>query len=402
MRAKEAPVFPFASADPLEPPAEYASLRASEPVSAITLPSGDRAWLVTRYEDVRAILADPRFSREAITSPGAPQLLPIAQGSKSIFVMDPPEHSRLRRLISKAFSPRRITGLRPQIEVIANRLADGMLASGPPADLIKGFAQPLPISLICELLGVPYDDVPSFCAWTDVMLSFRADARDEVLAARDRLSEYLAALIERKKQQPAGDLLTALIAAREEDDKLSEDELLAFGYTLLGAGYHATTAQIINAVLTLARHPGELRALRECPALLPGAVEELLRLSQAGGGLGALRIAIEDVRVGNVLVQAGDAVLPSINSANRDVQVFADADRLDLSRSPNPHIAFGYGIHHCVGAQLGRIELEVALSCLLARLPEWQLAVPEDALEWNQFIAFRRPAELPLDWRTGQ
>jgi cytochrome P450 len=392
------PAFPFPAPDVLEPPPLYAELRQAAPVCQVTLPSGDLAWLVTRYEDVRAILADPRFSREAITAPGAPRVLPIAQGSKSIFVMDPPDHTRLRQLVGKAFAPRRIEQLRPRIEQVTAELVDRMLAAGPPADLIAGLAQPLPITVICELLGVPYADVARFRAWTDLMLSFDTTAREAITDAREQLTEYLSGLIAAKRREPANDLLTALIQAREENDSLTEEELLAFGYTLLGAGYHATTAEIVHAVLVLLRAPGQLARLRQDRSLLPTAVDELLRRSQAGGGLGALRIATQDVRLGEVTIRAGEAVLPAINSANRDESAFADPAGLDLGRRPNPHVAFGYGIHHCVGAQLGRIELQVALAALLERMPALQLAVAEDALTWNLRVAFRRPVELPVTW----
>jgi cytochrome P450 len=392
------PAFPFAAADPLEPPAEYAKLLVHEPVAHITLPSGDTAWLITRYSDVRMVLSDQRFSREAITAPGAPRLLPIAAGSKSIFVMDPPEHTRLRRLINKAFSPRRIESLRPRILQISTSLLDAMVAAGPPGDLIAGFAQPLPITVICELLGVPYEDVPTFTAWTDVMLSFGTRAREAVIEARDKLSAYLTRLIAAKRHEDGEDLLHSLTEAHEGQDRLTEEELLAFGYTLLGAGYHATAAEIVHAVLILLRHPHEMESLRKEPARLPAAAEELLRRSQAGGGLGALRIATEDVEIGGQLIRAGEAVLPSINAANCDGSVFAVPDGLDLERSPNPHLAFGYGIHHCVGAQLGRAELQIALGELLRRFPRLRLAAGEDTLEWSEGVAFRRPRELMVTW----
>src|SRR5260221_9077184 len=292
------PAFPFPAADPLEPPPEYAKLRACEPVAEITLPSGDRAWLITRYADVRRVLSDPRFSRKALTAPGAPRVFPIAAGSKSIFVMDPPEHTRLRGLISKAFSPRRIESLRPRIQQITEGLLDAMAASGPPADLILGLAQPLPIMVICELLGVPLGDVPTFRAWTDLMLSYGANSGEAVIAAQDKLSAYLTQMIEVKRHESGDDLLHSLAVAGQQGDRLSEQELLAFGYTLLGAGYHATTGELVHAVLVLMRDPSQMSRLRENAGLLPTAAEELLRRSQAGGGLGALRIAMADAEIG--------------------------------------------------------------------------------------------------------
>ncbi|MFF4403256.1 cytochrome P450 [Streptomyces sp. NPDC001404] len=393
-----APSFPFAVEDPVEPPPEYAGLLARRPVSRVTIPTGDRVWLVTRHKDVRRLLADQRFSREAITGPGAPRLLPIARDSKSIFVMDPPEHSRLRRLVSRAFAPRRIEQLRPGIERLAAELVDGMVAAGPPADLVAGLAQPLPITVICHMLGVPYEDVGRFREWTDIMLSYDRDRHQEVLAARDSINDYLTRLIAEKRARPTDDLLMVLIDATEDGDRLSDEELLAFGYTLLGAGYHATTAGLVHAVLTLLRRPDRLARLRAEPALLPAAVEELLRRSQAGGGLGALRIATEDVEIAGVRIAAGEAVLPLITAANRDGTVFEDPDGLLLDRASNPHLAFGHGIHHCLGAQLGRVELTAALGALLARMPGLRPAVEETELVWSSGLAFSRPRELPVAW----
>ncbi|HEY4021009.1 MAG TPA: cytochrome P450 [Pseudonocardiaceae bacterium] len=390
--------FPFAATDPIEPPAEYAKLLRDEPVSRVRIPTGDLVWLVTRHEDVRRVLSDTTFSREAITAPGAPRLLPIAQGSKSIFVMDPPGHSRLRKLVARAFAPRRIEALRVEVQLLTNQLVKTMTEAGPPADLLAGLAQPLPITVICRMLGVPYEDVEQFRQWTDIMLSYAAGKRDEVLAARDALNAYLTRLIESKRANPTDDLLMVLIAAVEDGDRLDDEELLAFGYTLLGAGYHATTAGLAHGVLTLLRSPRRWAQLKEAPDLIPGVVEELLRRSQAGGGLGAMRIAIADTEIAGVPIAKGDAVLPLINAANRDPDVFDDPDGVVLDRKPNPHLSFGHGIHHCLGAQLGRLELEIALRTLLRDMPDLRLAVPESELEWSSGLAFSRPAKLPVAW----
>ncbi|MFC5723804.1 cytochrome P450 [Streptomyces gamaensis] len=395
------PPFPFRTPNPLEPPAEYAELLRDAPVTRVTIPTGDPVWLVTRYEDVRRVLSDTRFSREAITAPGAPRLLPIAEGSKSVFVTDPPEHTRLRRLVSRAFSPARIRQLSTEVVALADELTAAMAAAGPPADVMAGLAQPLPITVICRMLGVPFADVPRFRAWTDVMLSWARDSRTEVVAAREALSRYLSGLIEAKRKEPADDLLTVLVAAADDGDRLDDEELLAFGYTLLGAGYHATTAGLAHALLTLLRHPQQLARLRNEPEALPGTVEELLRRSQAGAGLGALRIAREDVTIGGVRIAAGDAVLPLINAANRDPEVFTDPDALRPDRAPNPHLSFGHGIHHCLGAQLGRIELQAGIGALLRTLPGIRLAVDESQLEWSSGLAFSRPASLPVVWQRG-
>lgn len=398
MHVEDAPAFPFTAPDPLEPPAEYAKLRRDQPVAQVTLPSGDPAWLVTRYSDVRKVLSDQRFSREAITAPDAPRVLPIARGSKSIFVMDPPEHSRLRRLVSKAFSARRIEALRPRVQEITDGLIGGMAAEAPPADLVAGLAQPLPITVICEMLGVPYEDVGEFRAWTDLMLSFDRGRQDEIVEAKKSLAVYLTRLIAAKRAEPTEDLLTVLIQAQEAGDRLTDEELLAFGYTLLGAGYHATTSELAHGVLRLLRHPEQLERLRADAELLPGAVEELLRCSHAGSGIGALRIAMADVDIGGVTIRAGDAVLPGMNAANLDEDVFERAEDFDVAREPNPHLSFGHGIHHCLGAQLGRMELEVAIPSLWRRFPALELAVAEEELRWSAGAAFSRPDVLPVRW----
>lgn len=390
--------FPLPVPDPLEPSPDYAELRESEPVAPLTLPTGHQAWVVTRYEDVRQVLADPRFSKSALTAPDAPRLLPVAKGSKSLFTMDPPEHTRLRKLVARAFTARHIERMRPHVQQITGRLLDAMAAEGPPADLIGRLAQPLPITVICELLGVPLSDQDRFRVWSDVMLSVSAHSPEQVMQARVGLNSYLSELIAAKTKDGADDLLTHLIEAREGDDQLSEEELLAFGHTLLVAGYHATTGELVGALITLLRKPELWQQLRADRSLVTGAVEELLRYSVAGGGAGAMRIAVADVELGGARIRKGDAVLPAITSANRDESVFAQADQVDLSRTSNPHLTFGHGLHHCLGAQLGRMELQVALEGLLDRFPDLRLAVPTDELQWVAGMAFRRPAALPVAW----
>ncbi|GAA3882142.1 cytochrome P450 [Saccharothrix violaceirubra] len=389
--------FPFRGDHPTAPPPEYAKLREHGPARA-TLPNGHRVWLITRHDDVRAVFADPRFSRAAITAPDAPKLLPVSTGSKSLFVLDPPEHTRVRKLVAAAFTTRRLEHLRPRVAELADGMADRLVAEGPGADLIAHLAEPLPITVICELLGVPSQDRTVFRDWTEIMLSFTAHTPAEIGAAVRSLRGYLSALVEAKREEPDDGLLTVLIRARDEDDLLSTDELLSFGQTMLVAGYHATAAEIVHAVLNLAARPDEVERLRQDPASIPTAVEELLRYSQAGGGVGPVRIATEDVDVGGVRIAAGDAVLPSINAANRDELVFTDAEELDLTRAHNPHVAFGHGIHHCLGAHLGRVELQVVLETLLRRLGAFRPALPAEDLVWRTGTAFARPQTLPLTW----
>ncbi|MBB5957454.1 cytochrome P450 [Saccharothrix tamanrassetensis] len=390
--------FPFPRAQPLRPPPEYEELREAGGLAKATLPTGQDIWLATRYEDVRTVFADQRFSRQAITAPDAPKLLPVATGSKSIFVLDPPEHTRVRSLVARVFTTRQVERLRPRVAELTEGMVDDLVRAGDPADLIAHLAEPLPITVICELLGVPAQDRAVFRDWTDVMLSFTPENRERVGAAVRDLRGYLGGLIEAKQRTPQDDLLTTLVRARDDDDALTTEELLAFGQTMLVAGYHATSAEIAHAVLNLTGRPELLDRLRRHPEELPAAVEELLRFSQAGGGVGPVRIATEDMTVGGTRISAGDAVLPCINSANRDDRVFDSPDDVDPARAHNPHLAFGHGIHHCLGAHLGRVELQVVLETLLRRLGAFRVAVPPDELVWRTGTAFARPQTLPLTW----
>jgi len=324
--------FPFAPPTLFEPPAEFAMLRGTEPVARVLLPSGDQAWLVTRYSDVRQVLSDPRLSRAAATAPGAPRLGPVRPEAKSMMAMDPPEHTRLRRLVMPAFTARRTERLRPRIQEIADGLLDGMVRNGPPADLTVHLSRPLPMAVICELLGVPAVDRDDFSRWTDTALSLGAGMADEVIDARELLQGYLAELVDAKLSNPGDDLLSVLAAADESGDRLREGELLTLGSTLLTAGYHTVANAIANATLILLRHPQQLALLVRQPDLVPTAVEELLRYTPGPVSGGTLRVATEDLEIGGTLIRAGDAVIPSTTSANRDGAVYGDPDRLDVAR----------------------------------------------------------------------
>ncbi|WP_067491142.1 cytochrome P450 [Actinomadura hibisca] len=394
------PAFPFRPDDPFQPPCEHARLRASDPVAKVVLPTGDHAWVVTRYADVRFVTSDRRFSKEAVTRPGAPRLIPMQRGSKSLVIMDPPEHTRMRKIVSRAFTARRVEGMRAHVRDLTSGFVDEMVEHGPPADLIAHLALPLPVTVICEMLGVPPEDRPRFQDWTDRMLTIGAPAlaqADEIKAAVGRLRGYLAELIDAKTAAPADDLLS-LLSRAHADDGLSEEELLTFGMTLLAAGYHTTTAAITHSVYHLLREPSRYARLREDPSGIPAAVEELLRYGQIGGGAGAIRIAVEDVEVGGTLVRAGEAVIPLFNAANRDPEVFADPEELDLGRTDNPHIALGHGIHYCLGAPLARLELQVVLETLVERTPALRLAIDDADITWRPGLAFARPDALPIAW----
>jgi cytochrome P450 len=313
--------------------------------------------------------------------------------------MDPPEQTRLRRLVAPAFTLERTQRLGPRIERVTEALLESMAAAGPPADLLARLAKPLPIIALLALLGVAQEDLDSMRASIEVMTSFGAEPPEAMMAARQGVDRHLAELIERRLAQPADDLLTDMVHVRDGDDRLGEGELIAFVHDLLGAGTQPVTAEIVHAVLAALRQPHRFRALHDDPALVPVAVEELLRYSQsADGGLGSLRLATDDVELGHVIVRAGEAVIASINAANFDETVFADPEALDVGRTPNPHLAFGDGIHHCVGIHIGRAELQAALAGLARRFPKLRLTIPENELAWNAGIAFRTPKALFVEW----
>ncbi|MGW4055376.1 cytochrome P450 [Streptomyces sp. NPDC004779] len=400
---KEAEVFPFPGSSYRGPAPEYARLRAEEPVARVRTAGGVDAWLVTRYADVRAALADPRLSRAKAAGPGAPKVGGSMHTTPEMIIsMDAEEHARLRKLVAGAFTVRRIAAMRGQVQRVADELLDDMAARGGPVNLVEQLTVPLPLTVIGELLGVPAADLRSFEKWARAFAT--VDDRsggEESLYGLAKLSEYIVGLIARKRAEPAQDMLSELIAARDEGDRLSEEELVTFGFTLIGAGFDTTANQLANSVLALlVDHPEQWRRLVEDPARIPAAVEELLRHVNlfATDTSGFPRVAAEDMEIGGVRIAAGEAVLLSLASANRDEEVFPDADRLDLDRTPNPHISFGHGIHYCLGKQLGRMEMEIAVEGLVRRFPDLRLAVDEGELPWHEGEINHTLTSLPVTW----
>jgi nocardicin N-oxygenase len=380
------------------PPA-YAGLRARCPVSRVTLPSGDEGYLVTRHEDVRTVLGDPRFSRAATVRPGAPRLTAVPFEQNGLFTMDPPEHTRLRALAAAAFTPRRVRDLTPRIAEITGELLD-TLAKGPnPADLANTFAVELPTAVICELLGVPFEDRDRFRIWSDAILSLTSFTPEQMAGHRAALAGYLAALIRAKREEPGDDLLSALVRARDEHGALSEQELVLLAATLLVAGHETTVGLIGTAVFTLLRAPGGLTALPTDPDGLDAAVEELLRVNPIGDG-GPLRVTLEEVEVAGTVIPANSAVIAAICSASHDETAYPGPDPAAYAPGrPGPaHLAFGHGPHYCLGAPLARAELRVALSELARRFPGMRLAVPPGEVRMRTGLIVNRLEELPVTW----
>lgn len=344
------------------------------------------------------MLTDPRFSRAAASAPGSPTITPGITGDPdNMLNMDAPEHTRLRRLVAGAFTARMVEQRRPRIQAITDRLLDAMVADGPPADLVERLALPLPITVVCDLLGMPYEDVEPVRHWSELTQAVDAYPVEEIMRAAGELSAYLTDLIAAKRAHPGDDLLTRLIEARDQDDRLTELELLHMTTGIIVAGHETTASQLPLSLLTLLRHPDQLALLRDRPELIPGAVEELLRFTRLLPSAFS-RVATEDVDVGGVTVPAGDTVFALHYSANRDELVHADPDRLDVTRDGPPHLTFGTGPHVCLGAPLARVELHVALATLLRRFPRLELAVAEEDLEWRLGRFIRGVRALPVRW----
>lgn len=380
------------------PYAVYDRLRDTAPVHRVAGTDGNPAWLVTRYEDVREALANPLLSMDKKHAlPGSYQGLSLPPAlDANLLNMEAPDHTRIRRLVVRAFTSRRIEQLRTPVRETADRLLDALGPHGS-ADLIAAYAAPLPITVICDLLGIPGEHRRDFRAWTDVLVApdpTRPGAAKEAVAA---MLGFLTQLLADKRKKPADDLLSDLIAVRDEGDRLTEDELMSLAFLILFAGYENTVQLIGNAILGLLTHPDQLAALRANPERFPNAVEEFAR--HEGPALLAIRrFPVEDVRIGAVTVPAGETVLLSLAAANRDPARFPDPERLDLDRDASGHLALGRGIHYCVGAPLARLETEIAVSALLERLPDLALDADPAELRWRPSLRARGLLALPVTY----
>lgn len=386
--------YPFNETGSLELHEAYREAQKKPGMPRVRLPHGEPAWLATRYADARLVLGDKRFSRAAAADHDEPRMR-AGRTTGGILSMDPPEHTRLRTLVAKAFTVRRVEELRPRARTIAEGLVEDMKAAGPPADLVDMFALPLPVAVICELLGVPVADRPLFRGWSDDALSTSRLTAEEFMASREAMRDYMRGLVAAHRADPADDLMTALIEARDQADRLTELELVDLCVSILVAGHETTASQIPNFMVTLFDHPAALAKLRSDPSLIPGAVEELMRFVPLGAGAGFPRYAVEDVQVGEVLVRAGEPVVVAIGAANRDALRFDDADELRVDRPPTQHLGFGHGVHHCLGAALARMELQEALRALLLGLPGLHVA---GDIRWKTEMLVRGPVTMPVGW----
>jgi cytochrome P450 len=378
---------------------EMLELSRRSPVLRTDLPDGTTGWLVTGFELVRQVQLDPRFSRARLADPKREQRGLEFVTSRSLLGLDPPEHTRLRTLVAGAFTARRMRLLGPQVAAIVNDLIDQMLAGPRPADLVSAFTLPLPVRVICRMLGVPPSDQGRFHAWSQALVADWSKDPAAMEAALDALLAYLSGLIEAKRAEPADDLITALIAARDVEDRLSEEELVHMCLAVLLGGHETTASFISLSLITLLTHPEQLARLRADPDLLPGAVEEFLRFVPLSTTLPPARMTTEEVILGEVTIPEGAMVFPMHVFANRDPSVFGDPDVFDVGRASDPtHMGFGVGAHHCLGAQLARIELREAFAGLLGRLPGLRLAVAADELRFKANMGVNSAEELPVTW----
>ncbi len=387
---------PFAVTDGPQRHARYAELAVTAPVHRIVLPTDEPVWLITDYDEARRAQHDPRVIKIDGTQVGRDLLPPevFAAMSQHMLNTNPPDHTRLRRLVTAAFTRRRVEQLAPRIQDITDELLDAM-ATAAQVDLIDAFAYPLPLTVICELLGVPADHRAEFRDWSSVVVTGVLAGTDIYVAASIAMVGYLRDLVDAKRAAPADDLLSALVAVRDGEDRLTEDELTSMVFLLLVAGHETTVNLIGNGVLALLTHPEQLALLRAEPDRLPAAIEELLRFD------GPLQVATfrrtaEPVDIGGITVPAGEIVMPGLLAANRDPACTAQPDALDITRTDNPHLAFGHGIHHCLGAPLARLEGRIALGTLLARFPRLRLAVPAEQLTWKPSVLMNGLTALPV------
>ncbi|MFG2356450.1 cytochrome P450 [Streptomyces sp. NPDC048521] len=391
--------FPQDRTCPYHPPTGYGPLRDGRALSRVTLYDGREVWLVTAHATARALLADPRLSTDR-NRPDFPvpteRFAGVRARRVALLGVDDPEHRRQRKMVIPSFTLKRAAELRPLIQRTVDGRLDAMIAQGPPAELVSAFALPVPSIVICGLLGVPYADHEFFEEQSRRLL--RGPTAADTQDARARLEDYLGALIDDKAKEPGpgAGVLDDLVHHELRDGALDRDGLVALAVILLIAGHETTANMISLGTFTLLRHPDRLAELRADPALLPGAVEELLRMLSIAEGL--QRVALEDIEIAGTTIRAGQGVLFATSVINRDPAQYEDPDTLDLHRSGRHHLAFGFGIHQCLGQNLTRAELEIALGSLLTRLPGLRLAAPAEEIPFKPGDTIQGMLELPVTW----
>ncbi|MDX3258193.1 cytochrome P450 [Streptomyces sp. MI02-2A] len=395
--ASEPVTFPQDRTCPYHPPTAYDPLREGRPLSRVTLYDGRDVWVVTGHSAARQLLADPRLSsdRTRAAFPMTNERFARSRDRRlTLLGVDDPEHHDQRRMLVPSFTVKRVTAMRPRIQETVDRLLSDMVTARPPAELVRAFALPLPSMVICDLLGVPYADHEFFEEQSRRVL--RGPSAADTQDARDQLDRYLGDLIDKKRAEPGDGLLDELIQEQLRDGALDRAQLVSLATLLLVAGHETTANMISLGTFTLLRHPEQLAELRAEPELISGAVEELLRFLSIADGL--LRVATEDIEFAGATIRADEGVLFSTSVINRDTAAFAQPDTLDWHRPARHHVAFGFGIHQCLGQNLARAELEIALHTLFETLPGLRLAAPAEQIPFKPGDTIQGMLELPVTW----
>lgn len=393
--------MPRAAGCPFDPPPALLTLQEQKPLARVRIWDGTSPWLVTRYDHMRALLGDARLSADT-ANPGYPYRNAAGRAGDQIrrtfLTMDDPEHARLRRMVTAPFAIKNVEALRPSVQTIVDGLIDRLLDGPRPVDLVEAFATPVPSLVICELLGVPYDDHDFFQRNTRVIVR-RTSTPEEVVTAQSALVDYLDDLLGDKQARPGEDLLSTLAGQRVDAGQMTRHEAAQMGVLLLSAGHETTANMIALGTVALLRHPDQLALLRDTddPKVVAAAVEELLRYLTIAHS-GRRRVALEDIEIDGEVIRAGDGVILAGEAANRDPRVFPDPDRLDVTRDARQHVAFGFGVHQCLGQPLARVELQVVYSTLYSRIPTLELAVDADRLDYKHDGLVYGVYELPVTW----
>lgn len=395
--------FPLPRRHPFDPPPQYAELGREAPVRRVTQWNGRPAWFVTRHADIRSLLMDPRTGADAAhpAYPAQNAALSLVRKEYQVFAqMDPPEHTAERRLLAGEFSMKRVEAMRPKVQAIVDGLVDRLAAMPGAGDLVADFAMPLPCRVICTLLGVPEDDHRSIQKWASTITSLRTTREQAAQLTREFCDGYLTDLVRRKNAEPQDDLLSRLVVEHMRAGTVTERKVVSLARLLLTAGHESTTGTLAVGMAALLYHPDQLAMLRDDPSLIKSAVEEILRYTDVTHS-GRLRTAREDIEIGGVTIRAGEAIIMHQPTADREAGVYPDPHRFDITRNPRLHLAFGTGIHGCIGQPLARMELQLGIGTLVQRLAGLTPAQPLERLRFHHGMAIYGLESLPVNWEAG-